>query len=100
MPHKLLFHPDTHEEIDKALAKYESISIQLGLEFESELIKCYERITANPNYYFVLHKRLKIRRALLKKFPYKIIFQVRKNRTVWIVALTPHKRSTYWRKRI
>jgi mRNA-degrading endonuclease RelE of RelBE toxin-antitoxin system len=100
MPYKLIFHPDTHFEIDKALTWYESFSKELGLDFESELLKCYERVATNPLHYFVLHKRLKIRRALLKRFPYKLIFQVKRNNTVCIVALTHQKRKSYWNKRL
>lgn len=100
MPYKLIFHPDIHLEIDDVLLKYEAVNDALALSFESELIKCYERIAANPLYYFTLHKRLKIRRALLKRFPYKIIFQVQRNKTVWIVALTHQGRSNYWKKRL
>lgn len=80
MSYNLIFHPAIHLEIDNVLLKYEAVNEAMALDFESELIKCYERIAANPLYYFVLHKRLKIRRALLKRFPYKIIFQVQKNK--------------------
>jgi mRNA-degrading endonuclease RelE of RelBE toxin-antitoxin system len=100
MSYKLIFHPDTHFEIDKALTSYEFINKELGLDFEAELIKCYERVAENPLHYFVLHKRLKIRRALLKRYPYKLIFQVQKNYTVCIVAFTHQKRKSYWKKRL
>ncbi len=100
MPYNLIFHPAIHSEIDEALLYYESISKTLALDFEAALIKSYEGIKANPLYYFVLHKRLKVRRALLKKFPYKIIFQVKNNKSVWVVALTHHKKSSYWKKRL
>jgi hypothetical protein len=100
MPHKLIFHPAIHFEIDEALFKYESISYELGLSFETELTNCYGRVAANPQYFFILHKKLKIRRALLKRFPYKIIFQLQKNNTVKIVSLLHHKRKANWRKRL
>ena len=100
MPYKLIFHPGIHPEVEDVLLWYEHINKALALDFESELIKCYERIAANPLHYFVLHKRLKIRRALLKRFPYKLIFQIQKNKAVWIVAVTHQKRRPYWRKRL
>jgi hypothetical protein len=100
MPHKLTYHPAIHFEIDEALLRYESINYELGLSFESELINCYARIAANPQFFFILHKKLKIRRALLKRFPYKLIFQIQKNNTVWIVSLAHHKRKANWRKRL
>ena len=99
MPYKLIFHPGIHSEIEATLAWYESHSNTLALDFESELIKCYEKIAANPLHYFILHKRLKIRRALLHRFPYKLVFQIQKNKTVWIVALTHQRRKPYWKKR-
>ena len=100
MPYKLIFHPGTHIEIDEALLWYESINKSLAFDLETELIKCYAKIAANPLHYFILHKRLKIRRALLKRFPYKLIFQIQKNNNVWIVALTHQKRKSYWKKRL
>jgi len=100
MEYKLIFHPDSHLDIHKALSRYEKINKELGIAFESELIKCYERIAANPLHYFVLHKRLKMRRVILKRFPYKIIFQVRKNNTIYILALMHQQMKTNWRKRL
>jgi hypothetical protein len=87
MPHKLTFHPAIHFEIDEALLRYESISYELGLSFESELINCYAKIAANPQYFFIIHKKLKIRRALLKRFPYKLIFQIQKNNVYGLFPL-------------
>ena len=70
MPYKIVFHPNIHLEIEKALTWYESINPLLSFELESELIKCYQKIESNPQHYFILHKRFNIRRILLKKFPY------------------------------
>ncbi|MEP6700235.1 MAG: hypothetical protein ABJA85_02930 [Bacteroidota bacterium] len=100
MPYKIIFHPDTHLEIDAALTWYESINTTLSIELEAELIKCYQKIGNNPQHYFILHKRLKIRRALLKKFTYKLVFQIQKNKTVWIIALAHQRQKSYWKRRL
>ncbi len=99
MPYKLVFHPEVKIELEQIITYYEQISNKLAIDFETELLQCYERITTNPLHYFTLHKSLKIRRALLKRFPYKIIFKVQKNKTVFILAFTHHKRRSYWKKR-
>ncbi|MEO5947809.1 MAG: hypothetical protein ABIP79_13405 [Chitinophagaceae bacterium] len=65
MPYKLIFHPAIHIDIEETLSWYESAGNKLSLDFEAELIRCYERIANNPLSYFILHKKLKIRRALL-----------------------------------
>lgn len=100
MPYNIIFHPGVHTDVDKALKHYEAVSTALGLNFESELINCYSRIAQNPNYYFVLHKKLNVRRILLKKFPYKLIFSIRENKTVWVVALAHHRQGALWKKRL
>ena len=99
MSYKLIFHPEIHNDIKETLEWYESAGSKIALDFEAELIRCYERIANNPLSYFILHKKLKIRRALLYKFPYKLIFQVQKNKIIWIVSLIHHKRKKKKKKR-
>lgn len=67
MPYKLIFHPDIQPEIDDVLLKYEAVNGSLALDFESELIKCYERIAANPLYYFILHKKTQNQESIIEK---------------------------------
>lgn len=66
--------PRARREIVAATSWYSERSSSAGANFVAEVEECTRRIIENPRAFAVVHGEL--RRALLKKFPYTLIFKV------------------------
>ena len=74
MPYLLKKDSRIISDIEDALSYYDTISLELGERFESELIHALAKIENHPHHYFNLSQ--KFRRINLKSFPYKLIYIV------------------------
>ena len=78
MTYHLIFREEVREElreeIESAFSWYEVQRIGLGDEFFKELEAAFNILKSNPQYFsFIYDTR---RRLNLKRFPYKIIFEI------------------------
>jgi plasmid stabilization system protein ParE len=94
----LLFHSEAFEEMIEAAQYYEDHAPGVGDDFLSEIEEGLERIAGSPRTYSLLFGS--VRRYLLQRFPYGIVYKVRKN-GVFIIAV-PHLRRNpgYWKHRL
>ncbi len=91
------FHALVHVEIDEAFSWYESQLAGLGKQLVDEAIQAVARIEANPYLYPVI--KANIRRSLLVRFPYKVIYAVDET-GIFITAFShQRRRPNYWVKR-
>jgi plasmid stabilization system protein ParE len=94
--------PEASQEVREAAVRYESRSPGLGARFLDELEGILPQVGQSPESYPrhpFTQKRLGIRRALLRRFPYEIVFRFDgKAVTVLAVAHTA-RRPAYWRGR-
>ncbi len=92
------FHPEAEVEFLDAIGYYEERSPGLGLDFSAEVRAAIQRILAFPRAWQVLEGD--IRRALVHRFPYGVLYAVEENH-IWIVAVMGlHRQPEYWRKRL
>lgn len=92
------FHPAAESEFFEAIAYYEEREPGLGLDFSAEVHATIQRILAFPLAWQVLEAD--IRRALVNRFPYGVLYAVDEMR-IWIVAVMDlHRRPEYWRERL
>jgi plasmid stabilization system protein ParE len=70
-------------ELTDAQDWYERESPGLGRRFRTEVDATVERLSVNPLQFSVIHKR--VRRALLRRFPYMLFFVVDGER-LWVIA--------------
>ncbi len=92
------FHPEAEAEFLKAIAFYEERSPGLGLDFSAEVRAAIQRILAFPLAWQVLEGE--IRRALVHRFPYGVLYAVEEGR-IWIVAvMNLHRQPEYWWDRL
>lgn len=91
-------HPQAETEIEEAFDRYRQISVELGRDFLVRFEAALAIIRNNPNQGGFL--RPPVRRVLLKRFPYAVIYLV-KSDEVFLVAV-PHKRRRpfYWQTRL
>ena len=74
MKRAIIVRPEAEADIAAAFAWYEEQRLGLGTEFLSEIERCLERIEDYPEGHPVIYRRY--RRALTRKFPYKIFYIV------------------------
>lgn len=72
MNRRLVFRPQPLEEIDKAAEWYEDHGGNLSREFLRALDATVASVQRNPLHYPRVHKN--VRRALLRRFPYSLVF--------------------------
>lgn len=84
-------------EIEQALEWYHKISPDLALDLFNQYIEARKAVAAGP-FHFQEHSG-GYRKALLERFPYKIVFKVLDDSKVLVVAFSHHKQRNYWRRR-
>jgi len=94
---KLVFHEAARREQREAVLWYRQESRELGARFTSERLAILKRIASAPQHFPYIDQHSQ--RALLKVFPYKIIF-VRFPHFIAILAVAHTSRHPdYWRDR-
>ncbi|MGB3633164.1 MAG: type II toxin-antitoxin system RelE/ParE family toxin [Rubrobacteraceae bacterium] len=84
MTRRLVFRPEADLEINAAAEWYEARGQGLAVEFLRVLDACIESIRRNPLLYPVVSG--KMRRAVLRRFPYSVIYVVRDDEIVVIAC--------------
>jgi len=94
---KFIFHPEAEEEFKKAIEYYEKVQPGLGFDFAVEVYFTIQRVTSFPMAWPIIED--KIRRCLVNRFPYGILYYLEKD-TVFILAVMHlHREPDYWKKR-
>lgn len=74
MTYQLIFRDKVAEEIREAYEWYEKQRAGLGDKFLDELEKAFMLLKSNPQYFSFVYKSR--RRLIIKKYPYKIIYEI------------------------
>jgi toxin ParE1/3/4 len=91
-------HPEADAELRSAVAYYEAQRPGLGLDLQAEVEAALRRIQLNP-LLFPPTGRPPLRKCVLRRFPYTIIFAERRDR-IWVSAIAHQKRKPgYWSHR-
>jgi len=86
-------------ELDDAIDYYNYESPKLGDAFLIEVIKSLERINNFPNAWQICSQNT--RRCQTRRFPYGIIYQIRDEDKILVVAIENlHRKPEYWKKRL
>jgi plasmid stabilization system protein ParE len=93
---QILFHPEAQGELNRAISHYESSESGHGYQFAIEIFAAVERIKANPSMWPILDHQ--VRRCLVHRFPYGVIYSVDEQRSeVLILAVMHlHRQPDYW----
>ncbi len=93
-----ILHSEAIEELDAAIAYYESQKVGLGLDFLAEVEHALGKIQQNPNL-GAGYKVTGLRRYITQQFPF-LVFYAEFEEFIWVVAIAHGKRRPdYWRKR-
>ena len=81
---ELIFTPAARFELIEALDWYENESPGLGRRFLVEVDATMTRMMANPRQFPVVHQA--VRRALLKRFPYALMFVIGPDESLTVIS--------------
>lgn len=93
----VFFHQAAKEELHKARDYYDELNFGLGKSLIIEIEKTINIIKRNPLAFPITKKN--IRKAVIMKFPYSILYAVEKD-SVYLLAIMHQKRKPlYWKNR-
>lgn len=93
------FHPDASAELDSAALWYEQEQAGLGTAFLNELTLATVAIAEAPRTWPVVSKRRQVRRFLLTRFPFALLFLALPEGVVVLAVAHTKRRPFYWRAR-
>jgi len=94
----LFFHPEARAEFLSAIDFYEACRSGLGYDFAAEIQLTVETIRRFPKAWPVLEGD--IRRSLIRRFPYGIIYTEEDNVILILAVMHLHRDPEYWKHRL
>jgi plasmid stabilization system protein ParE len=91
---KVIFAKLAKQELDDAVRFFELQTPGLGRRFRAEVKKAAIRITEYPEAWSI--ERGEIRKSLLHKFPYKLLYSIEKDHIFIIAVAHQHRKPDYW----
>jgi len=90
-------HEAAEAEINEAADFYDIESPGLGTVFIDEIQRAIGNISLHPEAYTLIQSR--VRRTILNKFPYSLIYSVRSNEIRILAVAHQKRRPFYWHRR-
>ncbi|MFZ2404336.1 MAG: type II toxin-antitoxin system RelE/ParE family toxin [Methylobacter sp.] len=91
---KIEFLEAAQTELDQAFEWYENQQKDLGVQFLNEFDAAIRRIANYPESYILIEKD--VRRCLVKRFPYGILYGVNADKIIVIAVAHLHRKPDYW----
>ncbi len=91
---RVIFTQLARQELEDAVRFYELGYSGLGRRFKEEVRKAALRIAAYPEGWSIV--RGDVRKCLLHKFPYKLLYAVNKDHILIIAVAHLHRKPDYW----
>ena len=88
------FHPAAEAELNEAIDYYESIQPGLGIDLAEEVQQAIARATSFPQAWSFIRKP--VRRSLVKRFPYGILYVEREASIFVLAVMNLHREPDYW----
>jgi hypothetical protein len=94
---KIVVHPDVYKELEESRAWYEERVKNLGIDFLHAVDDAIDRVCEFPETWTWYEKKYKIRKFLLQRFPYAVIYRYRKNIIEIISVANLRRKPGYWK---
>lgn len=95
---QIIFRPEAEAELGEAAEWYEARGIGLGAEFLRAIDMAIASIGRNPFGYQTVFGD--VRRALLRRFPYSVIYSVIDNEIVIVACIHGRRDPKRWQERV
>ena len=95
---QIVFRAEAQTEFDEAFDWYEQQQAGLGVDFLACVAEVLERIESLPEAYEVVFEG--VRRAVVSKFPYLILYKVESNWVVVLAVFHSKRDPQVWQDRI
>jgi plasmid stabilization system protein ParE len=95
---KVLFTELARAELLDTIAYYELEHKGLGTQFKNEVKSAIKKITHFPKAWVI--ERGEVRRYLMHKFPYKILYSIETEHLLIIAIAHLHRKPDYWVDRL
>ncbi|HME56750.1 MAG TPA: type II toxin-antitoxin system RelE/ParE family toxin [Terracidiphilus sp.] len=96
--HPVIFTQRARAELIDAQDWYKNESPDLGRCFRAALDTVVQRMSVSPRHFPVIYKN--VRRALLRRFPYALMFVIETDETLSVIACFHGSRDpAHWKKR-
>jgi len=95
---KFVLRPEARREFDQAFDRYCQIEQKLAFDFAGSVQESFDRIAENPEAFQVVFRN--VRRAVLRRFPYSILYRIQKDRLEVIAVFHSRRMPEEWQKRI
>lgn len=95
----LRFDPNAAAELEAAAQWYETEQTGLGQAFLLELSRAFATIEESPNTWPAVGSGRRIRRFVVARFPFAVLFQVDALGVVIVAIAHTKRRPFYWRAR-
>lgn len=93
--YNLIINEEAKVEISDSYAWYEEQQNNLGERFLDVLDKCFSLILSNPKLFPVKHKNM--RQALLKDFPFAVIYEIENHDIVVFAVFHTSRKPDSWK---
>lgn len=94
----IVFRVEAQAEFDDAFDWYEQQQAELGVDFLMCVAEVLERIGSIPEAYEVVFEG--VRRAVVRKFPFLILYKVEPNRIVVLAVFHSKRDPQIWQDRV
>ena len=91
---RVIFTRIATQELEDAVRFYELEYVGLGRRFKEEVRSAALRVAEYPKAWSV--ERDEVRKCLLHKFPYKLLYSVEANHVLVIAVAHQHRKPDYW----
>ncbi len=91
---RVLFTRIARQELEDAVRFYELEYSGLGRRFKEEVRKAALRVAEYPKAWSI--ERGEVRKCLLHKFPYKLMYSVEEDHILVIAVAHQHRKPDYW----
>lgn len=95
---KFSFHPEADDEFMDAISYYEDCEIGLGLDFSREVYATIQNAGDYPTMWPEVEDE--IRRCLVHRFPYGVLYSVEKDGIFILAVMHLHRDPDYWKHRL
>ena len=92
------FHLEARQEFFQAIDYYDSREAGLGYDFANEVYLSLKLVVSHPQAWPVIKEG--IRRALINRFPYGILYSIDNDHIFVIAVMHLHQEPDYWQYRI